>query len=221
MNRRFLLLILTLVLLPIAGRAKAVSNDTISARRAFINFDIDHLELIDNETRLTMLNYYDIDSIPKFANGLKGASQLQKLTRDFLDLRLTDVSTLQLKVLPIGNGNEILMSLYTIGDPGDMQETEIKFFDSNLKELDKKRFFSEPALSSFFKFPAGSKMNMKEIEKIIPFYSVSYSVGPDSNDLTCKLKLGDSMNVEDAKLVNLYLQPGIVMKWDGKKFKTQ
>ena len=218
MKNKLLIIVLASLLFPFLGKAKATSNDTISARRAFIEFDIDMLDLINKDLRLAMLNYYDIDSIPEFGNDFSGATRLRKLTPDFLDLQVSESSSMQLKVLPLKNGSQILVSVYTVGEPGDLMESEIKFFDSNLKPLDSKKFFTEPPLSAFFSFPTGNKTTMKDIEQALPFSSIYYTLSADNNNIVGKLTIPDSMNVEDKKLVETLMRPQIIMNWDGNKF---
>lgn len=218
MKQKLLLVFLAALLMPALSRAKAPA-ESIDVRQAFEGLGIDVVELLDPETRSIMLQLYDQDSVPSLPNSAGGMATLKKVTPDFLEVELTDVSTLQLKVLKSSSGNDILMTLYTIGAAGDTRESEVRFFDAALKELDSHKILQTPPLSAFFSFPKGTKTKMKEIEALIPFETIDFSANPDNSDLKATLTVERALNVEDAKIVELFMLPDITLRWNGKKFQ--
>lgn len=218
MKQKLLLVFLAALLMPALSRAKAPA-ESIDVRQAFEGLGIDVVELLDPETRSIMLQLYDQDSIPSLPNSVGGMATLNKVTPDFLEVELTDVSTLQLKVLKSSSGDDILMTLYTIGATDDTCETEVRFFNAALKELDSSKLLPTPPLSAFFSFPKGTKTKMKEIEALIPFETIAFSANPDNSDLKATLTVESALNVEDAKIVELFMLPNITLRWNGKKFQ--
>lgn len=193
------------------------SADTISVRRAFVEMPEDIIDLLTRDTRMDMLDYFDADSTYVAVNNLRGPSEIMRLTSDFMGVRVTPSSTLQLKVLKMKNGGDIVMAIYTIGEEGNTMESEIRFFDSNMKELPADKFFKTPKLSDFFD-TKGYQTSMKEIEEMIPYYTVAYDAGPDNAEITARLALGDILTVEDEAIVSLLMKPALHYAWNGKKF---
>lgn len=193
------------------------SLDTISARRAFLEMPSGVLDLLSKDTRSDMLIYYDNDSIYKAKNNLDGVSFLETVTPDFISIRLTDASRMQLKVLKLKNGSEIVMNIYTTGTEGDSGDSDVTFYDSRLKPLDKEKLLPSPRLSDFFD-TKGYKTKMKEIEEILPFFTVAYEAGPQDSSLKANLTYGDRLTVEDTKILELLLKPEITYQWNGKVF---
>lgn len=218
MKQKLLLVFLAALLMPALSRAKAPA-ESIDVRQAFEGLGIDVVELLDPENRSIMLQLYDQDSIPSLPNSVGGMATLNKVSSDFLEVELTDVSTLQLKVLKSSSGDDILMTLYTIGATDDTRETEVRFFNATLKELDSRKLLPTLPLSAFFSFPKGTKTKMKEIEALIPFETIDFSANPDNSDLRATLTVESALNVEDAKIVELFMLPNITLRWNGKKFQ--
>ena len=214
-------LISILALLPsVLCQAGKAPPDTISARRAFLEMPVGKLDLLSKNTRFDMLVYYDNDSIYQATNNLKGMASLQTVTDNYLSVRLTDASTLQIRILPLKNGNDIVMTIYTTGREGDALDSSIRFYNTKFEELPTEKFFREPKLSLFFQ-TKGYKTNMKEIEDMLPFYSIYYQANPDNCNITGKLTLGDILTMEDQRLVEMFLKENVTFVWNGSKFKEK
>lgn len=203
---------------PFASFAKEKS-DTITARQAFINMPATVLDLLDKSTRMDMLDYFDTDSIWSAINEYNGMSRLQTVTPDYLSVEITPVSNLQIKILEDKKGNDVVMTIYTTGKPGETLDSDIRFYNTAMQELPTAKYLELPKLKDFFEFPKGSSTKMKEIEELLPFYSVNYKAAPGNNTVTGELITGDFVNLEDKKIVTLFLKPEIQLFWDGNKLK--
>lgn len=199
-----------------AGRNE--TPDTITARRAFVEMPSGVLDMLSRNTRLDMLDYYDTDSIYKTSNNLRGQAWLEEVTPDFLSVRLSGASTMQFKVLPLKDGRQILMTVYTVGDEGAAKDSEIEFYDARLNPLPTTKFFPEPRLADFFD-TKGYQTRMKEVETILPFFNFFFEAGPDTTDITGKLSYGDILTLEDAGIIELLALPQVTFHWDGRKFR--
>lgn len=213
------LLLISLVFLPsflCMGKGKE-TTDTISSKRAFIELTENGLDLLATSTRLDMLDYLDADSLVSVDNKLHGKSRLETVTPDFLELKLTDVSTMQIKILKQKDGKDIVMTIHTVGGEGDCAESDVMFFDAGMQPLPTGRFLPELKLADFFDLK-GYRTNIKEIEEILPFYSVAIEANKDNSELTARLTSGDAMTVEDYNLVKMFMKPEVKLAWNGKKF---
>ena len=111
------------------------------------------------------------------------------------------------------------MTLYTVGGDSQAPDTDIRFFDTELNELPRDKYFKLPQLKDFFDLK-GALTSMKEIERMIPFPTVEYTASADSDRLNAKLTVGEFMNQDDYRIIRVLLRPdGLTYLWDGKKYK--
>lgn len=215
------LLLLTAMAFAVAGAGAKEVPDTISARRAFVDMPATVLELLPRSTRLDMLDFNDADSVYYAINERDGRSRLDTVTPDYVKVEVTPASDFQIKVFKDRKGNDIVMTIYTVGAEGDSRDSDIRFYNTRLEELDRNALLQLPQMRDFFEIPKGSLTKWKEIEELIPFYTVDYQASPGSDEITGQLTIGEFMNLEDMKLVSLFMKPGVRMAWDGKKLKYQ
>lgn len=197
-----------------AGKERA---DTISARRAFTEMAPGNLDLLPRDTRVDMLIYFDNDSIYSAVNNAGGKSRLQEVAPDYLSVSLTDASTLELKVLDRNDGSQIVMAVYTVGRPGEIQDSEVEFYDARMQPLQKDKIFRAPKTEAFLK--ETGKDRIRELESLLPFYAVAYDAAPGSATLTGRLTYGDLLPKEDQPRVEALLKPLLTFTWNGKEFK--
>lgn len=204
-----------------SGEAVEVS-DTITARQVFADLPISVLDLLSRSTRLDMLDYYDVDSLWQATNSLGGPSVLERVTPDYLSVRLTPVSTLQVCILPRDEKADkpVVMTLYTIGERQEAPDTEINFFDSDLQPVDGSRYFKMPELKDFFDLPKGAPVKMKELEQAVSFPTVSYVAIPgEPYRIVGRLTVESCLSQESKELIAPYLRKGLEWSWNGKKFR--
>ena len=215
-RKLLIVLILSMVTLLPSPAKSVVSTDSITARRAFVEMPATVLDLLSKSSRLDMLDFFDVDSIYRAVNALEGFSYLEKVTPDYLKVVITPVSTLQFKILKDKKGNELVMTIYTVGGDSDAKDSDIRFFNAELEELDRSKLLKLPLLKDYFDVPRGDKTALNEIEQLVPFSTVEFEAAPSSNIVTGKLTVGNFMSQEDYGIVRRYERPGISLVWDGK-----
>lgn len=193
----------------------AEERKVTTARDAFTYLNIPPLEILKRTTRLDMLDYWDADSVYKASNAMAGLSWIEECTPGYMRVRLTPVSTLELKMIHTKKDGTVTMAIYTIGSDSQAEDSEITFSNEKLHPLEAKKFFRQPKLEEFFDIPKGSITSMKEIKEMIPFTTVAYSASPDSNDLTARLTVEKFMNTDDWNIIKLFLKPSITVRLKG------
>lgn len=192
-----------------SGKADGIIRET------FVNLQAPALEVLKKTTRLDMLDYWDADSIYKATNAQDGKSWIEAFTPTYMKVRVTPVSTYELKLLPLKKGN-VIMAIFTVGDELQAEDSEIDFYDLSLQKLDTGKYFKAPDLSRFFDIPKGSLTSMSEIREMIPFPTVSYSASPDSDTLTGRLTVDKFMDIDNYNIMKIFLKPEITLQWKGK-----
>ena len=195
--------------------AQVAAADTLTASKVFVEAPLEVLDLLRPSTRLDMLDYYtQADSILPAPNALGGSSRLVRVATDYLKLQVTPVSTLEIKLLQRGK-KQMVMTLYTVGDDTMAGDTEVRFFDADLRPLDAAKFLKSPKLVDFFNLK-GSGIKEKELREKIPYAAVEYSVGPGSDTLTARLTVLSVLSQEDKDLLKPMLIPALSAPWKGK-----
>ncbi|MDE5849529.1 MAG: DUF3256 family protein [Muribaculaceae bacterium] len=202
----------------VAGHARTTAkNDsglTLTASKVFAEAPLEILDLLRPSTRLDMLDYYtQADSILSATNALGETSRLVRVTPDYLKVSVTPVSFLEIKLLPVGN-KQMVMTLYTTGDESMARDTEVRFFDSQLKPLETGKFLKAPHLKDFFTLK-GSGIDGDELLEKIPYTAVEYSIGPGEAPLTAKLTTLQSISKEVRDLLSPFMLPSLSSQWKG------
>lgn len=201
------------------GYADVNESEDLTASKVFADIPLEVLDMLRPSMRLDMLDYYSqADSILTVQDALGGVSRLEQVTPDYLKVSVTPVSILEIKILKSGK-KQIVMSLYTVGGDGLAKDTDIKFFDSKLRPLDKSKFIKTPGLDDFFSLK-GSGLTKTELDEKVPFAAVEYSSGPGNAPLTAKLTTLDVISQEDRDMLIPLLRPVLTAIWkSGYKFK--
>lgn len=193
----------------------AEGDKEFTAVKVFAEAPLEVIDMLRPSTRLDMLDYYtQADSLVIVSNALGGESRILEVAPDYMKVSVTPVSTLEIKILPYGKGN-VVMTLYTVGDDSMATDTEVRFFDSLLNQLDASKFLKAPALVDFFSLK-GSNMSEKELKEKIPYMAVEYSAGPGETPLTATLTTLRVVAEEDRDLLSPKLIASLSSDWKGR-----
>ena len=202
------------VIAPAYGASE--QRDTLNAGEVFVNLPLKTLDILSKSRRMDMLDYYAADSIYKAPNGMEGLSELVEVTPDFLEVKITPVTAMQIVMLRSGKG-PAAMVLYTIGGDGQAADTDVAFFDGNMQELPRKKYLEYPEIIDFFNVP--DKDVRKRIEELVPFPTIEVSAAPGTTDLTARLTVGEFMGRENYDYIKKYLKPELRFRWNGKRYE--
>lgn len=194
--------------------------DTITAGRAFLELKPGVLDLLDTDSREYLLSEFGKDSLDLCFNSMRSISTLDAYTPDYIKLQLTDVSSLEIKILKSKKEGDLVMTVYTTGGEGETQDSELNFYDSSMRQLPTEKYFKVPKLEDFFDLK-GFKTKKKEIEGMLPFYTIRFEANPSNSDISAKLTLGDILTVEDQKIIELLMKPDVIFQWNGKEYKMK
>lgn len=204
----------------VSSAKKNPADSVLNARLVFEKLQSSALEILPLSTRLDMLDYWDVDSVYKASNAMEGLSWLESVSPSYLKVRITPVSVLEIKILPAKKDN-IFMTVYTVGDNIQSQDSDIKFYDAGFNELPFDKHMEMPRVKDFFEIPKGSATKMKEIEEMIPFPTITFNANPENDNLEARLTVEKYMNQDDWNIVKLFAKPGIIMEWKKEKYKTE
>ncbi|MCH5230026.1 MAG: DUF3256 family protein [Muribaculaceae bacterium] len=200
---------------------KAHGEDSIfTARSVFEKLNCSALEILPPSTRMDMLDYWDVDSIYKASNVMEGLSWLESVNPTFLKVRITNVSNLEIKILP--DKKELLaMTLYTVGDSIQSEDTQVMFYNQDMELLPVEKHIEMPQLKDFFDIPKGSATKMKEIEQMIPFPTIAITANSQNDDIEARLTVEKYINEDDWNIAKLFVKPSVTLEWNKGKYKIK
>lgn len=209
--RKWLMALVCLVTY-VAGHADVKGEEPLTATKVFADAPLEVLDMIRPSTRLDMIDYYtQADSLLVATNALGGECRLETVAPDYLKVSVSPVSTLEIKVLPAGK-KQVVMTLYTTGDPEGAQDTDVRFFDSTLKPLDPSKYLKAPDLAAFFSLK-GSGIAEDDLADKIPYAAIVYVTGPGDTPLNATLTTLRIISQEDRDLLTPLLTPTLTSTW--------
>jgi hypothetical protein len=222
-----LAILLSVIFAPAPAEAKKsdmqVAVDTITAAQAFLRMPQQDLDLLSTSMRRDMLDYMEQrDSVYKKANVFMGLSWIEEMRPDYIKVHLSDVSNLVIKVLPDSKGGlPVVMSIYTIDDGNDTADSTVKFFSNSMQPLAAKKLMKMPDPTEFYNLPKDAPLSKRDLEQMLPFYTIAFSVSPDSDVMTGQLTSANLLSTEQSEQIKPYLHSKLIWRWDGRKMQLE
>lgn len=202
-------LILSLIIL-CAGVLSSVAQ--FSTTQAFASAPTKAFPLLEKNTRLDMIDYFNSGSSTASTNMLGGSSRITAITPMDMRIAMTESTTYQIAILETSS-DSIIALIETIAMPA--LDSRISFYDRNWNKLDGKQF-TAPSLRDWLNDTGKKEIEM--VKTIIPFLIVSYEYDATTKTLTLTNNINDFVSVEHTEQVNSYFIPSLTYRWNGKKF---
>lgn len=172
--------------------------------------------LLDQNTRLDMVDYYKNGMSTPSQNSLDGRSLITEMTPASLTVKMTDSSAMQIVELkgPKGSVVALISTVATLG-----LDSNIKFFDSDWKPLPTESFFVKPGWKEWL--TDSGRQNQDEVTMQVPFMLASYRIDPESGTLTLTNNLSHFLDKALYDDLSSYLRPQLVYLWNGKNYTLQ
>ena len=170
---------------------------------------------LDKNLRQEMPELQEMGVKAEVKNLLGDNSVMDTLTADFLQIRMSKLSTLQMKKLPAESGDSLICVVKTYAGPE--KESELYLFDQDWKSLDAGFDLNSLTSSLVQKIDSMTEERFTELKKMIEPKMVSASLMQHENSIVVRLAL-PLLSADDKKVVNaIKLQRKF--NWNGKTFK--
>lgn len=167
---------------------------------------------ITNTNRLDFIDFKDANMKAEVNNSLGGKSEMKVLTDNYIEVELSSVSNLQIKLLPKDSTKVICMVTTFFGPEAD---SKVQFFSLNWKALDIKS--AVPSFDDFFVKPDSiNAERFVQLKKMIEPVMYYVMLSSKDNTITYSLSL-PLLNKEDKKALDAVLRK-VTLKWTGKSF---
>ena len=166
---------------------------------------------LEKSGRQELLDLKQMKKTAAIAGPLGEKCSIDTLTADFLSVRMNDVYTLQMKMLPTSSGDSLLCLVQTYAGP--QPESRIAFYSPDWKAL------SMPQMHLDVDLQRPDTMSEGDFNKLQALFDpklISFSLSPSSAELVVALSPAVISEEEKANVKWLKLQNKL--NWNGKTF---
>ena len=203
MKRLFLIMLVMLNVL--AFQAKDIREIWLSMPDSLILY-------LDKSKRIEMVDYIDMKVRADVKNALEGMSIIDTLTHDYLQVTLNEASTLQMRTLPMENGDTVFCLVRTYRGP--QAESEVSIYGQDWQKV---RQLSFPSATFISKPDTMSDATFAELRRLVDVLLIEARLSVDDNTLTLSAS-PMYLNKDEMKRVFAIL-PSRILRWDGKDFQ--
>ena len=195
---------LCLVAMPVTMMAQQV-------RKMWVNMPTSIAGSLEKSTRQELLDLKEMKKKAVISGPLGEECSIDTLTADYLSARLSDVSTLQMKMLPTAAGDSLLCLVLTYAGP--LPESSISFYTPDWKAL------PMPSMHLDVDLQRPDTMTQDDFSKLQALFDpklISFTLSPSNKDLVVALSPVIISEEEKAHVKALILQRNL--NWNGKTF---
>lgn len=192
----------------------AFAASAITAADAFTSAPASVFPLLDRNTRLDMVDYYNNGLSTPSSNLMQGSSVITDLTPTSVKVKMTDSSTAQIVILPAGS-DSIIALVSTVATPG--LDSTVSFYDTNWQNQPAAKYYVKPDWKEWVN-PGAS---VDEVTMQTPFMLASCEIDPATNTLTLTNNLSKFLDPDVYEMISSSLRPTLTYVWTGKKFEMK
>ncbi len=204
------------ILIPSAIVAAAAFSAVAGVEDTFVNAPQNIFPLLDRTTRLDMLDYYRSNMSTASANRLDGKSRITAVDKQSIMIESTGSSDIAMVMLPSG-ADSIIAVITTVKTPAP--DSRIDLYSRGWERLPSENYLRRPALADWL--TDEGKKNISDVEAFVPFVLISYSYDPVTSRLTMRNNTSEFLSSEINAMVEGFMLPEKVFRWNGKKFQPE
>ena len=208
--------IITLLLFPMSIQLFA---QEVSMRTIFVNMPDTLLPYMSSGNKLDLIDFAESGMEAQVNDNLGDSVTLTKLTHDYLYLRLSPSSSVELKILPYhGNSFRDSLIICMVSSVGsDIKESSVQFYTTGWKSM-KSLVPIKFEISNFMvEDHTVSDERLRILtDKLCPFM-VSANLSPETTDLILKLSIPRLTEEDKGEIGSLFIPK--TLKWNGNTFK--
>lgn len=151
-------------------------------------------------------------------NRFDKSSEMKVLTEDYLQMQMTENSTLEMKLFPVNDSVKIVCMVKTVCSSAC--DSEIRFYDTNWKkEFPKSDYLQLPAPQTFYLPTDTVSSEVELIKRKADMHVMKAVLSKDDSSLSFIYTTPDYLNQEDREKLSPYLRKeAVVYRWKDGKF---
>lgn len=191
----------------------ATQLSAATAARMFADAPRAIFPLLDRNTRLDMLDYFNSGLRNESKNMLDGGSAITALSDTAISVSVTDASSVSLILLPTP-ADTLVAVISTVNTPAP--DSKISIYSSDWKQIPTAKLFKVPGLDNWL--TAEGKKNSTQVQTLVPFMLVAYDIDPKTLTLTLTNNTPQFLSDDVAETVRPYFHHTLTYVWNGKRF---
>ena len=151
-------------------------------------------------------------------NRFDKSSEMKVLTEDYLQMQMTENSTLEMKLLPVNDSVKVVCMVKTVCSSAC--DSEIRFYDiSWKKEFPKSDYLQLPAPQTFYLPTDTVSSEVELIKRKADMHVMKAILSKDDSSLSFIYTTPEYLNQEDREKLSPYLRKeAVVYRWKDGKF---
>lgn len=151
-------------------------------------------------------------------NRFDKSSEMKVLTEDYLQMQMTENSTLEMKLFPVNDSVKIVCMVKTVCSSAC--DSEIRFYDTSWKkEFPKSDYLQLPAPQTFYLPTDTVSSEVELIKRKADMHVMKAVLSKDDSSLSFIYTTPDYLNQEDREKLSPYLRKeAVVYRWKDGKF---
>lgn len=199
------------LILSLSLAAALTASAQLTASGAFTSAPAEVFPLLDKNTRMDMIDYFNSGLKTPSANRMDGRSVVTELTPASLCVKLSEASSAQLALLTAGK-DTVIAVVSTVAAPG--LDSTVKFYDSSWRQLEGKKYFTAPTWRDWMV----KGHDVSEVTAYTPFMLASYYIDTANGTLTATNNLSTFLDEDIYSMVEAALNRSLTYRWNGKSF---
>ena len=175
--------------------------------------------LLTKVNREDCIDFLDSNMKAVVKNRFGNVAEMKVLTDDYVQMQVSEVSTLEMKLLPVNDSTRVICMVKTVC--ASACDSSVRFYASDWSaELAAKDFLQVPSGDDFF-FPNDSLTDEAALaRKMADMHAMKASLSKDDASLTYQYTTPDYLNKEDCeKLLPLLKKEPMVLRWSEGRFR--
>lgn len=213
--KRILTLIFVLYICGGAGRAQDLKT-------LFVALPDSLSPLLTEVNRADFGDFLESGMKAEVKNRFGNMSEMTRLTSDYLFLKMTSTSTLELKLLPLSDSVKVICAVSTYSAPA--ADSRIAFYDTSWHKLPLSDFLRLPQEDEFYLNPVSVAQadSLKNLRAYADMYLWKAELSADKPVLMFTYTTPDYLDKDTAKDLKPYLKPRpLCLEWKEGKFMVQ
>ena len=164
--------------------------------------------LLTATNKVDCIDFIDAGMRARVTNKLDGKSELVTITHDYLLLRSSGSSTVEMKMLPFA-GDTVIAVVRSVS--AEASDSRITFYNRDWSVAPVT--FEKPAIKDFFVASDSAEYYMR----LCDIYLVKLSLSPSDDSLVAEYTMPAYMNPDEAAAVRRFLLP-VRFRWSARGF---
>ena len=193
--------------------------DAQQAKQYFVSMPDTILPLLTEINRADCIDFLKSNMRAIVTNRLDGKSEMTTLTDNYIEIKLSEQSSWQMKVLALNDSTQVICTVFTACAPAC--DSHIKFYTTQWESLSLADYIQAmPTLSDYLPQLNGADYDIQTLNAVkqADLLLIKMQLSADDNTLLCSFDTPQYMEKSAAQKLIPLLQKPIVYNWNSGKF---